>query len=133
MKEEYEKLESRLAHFTAVTRAYGKRSHLDPNLMLRLDNIATYADSIDHFTLVLTRYKSSFVQLAASVETKLERGTTKRVLESNADIAEVQDLLVKLSARIEAFIVRRQPSCSEVSRCSRPMPVRERDPGRNRC
>ena len=51
--------------------------------------------------------RSTFVQLAASVEGKLERGTTRRVLESNADVAEVKDLLVKLSARIEAFIVSR--------------------------
>jgi len=40
-KEEYEKLESRLAQFTAVTKVYGNRSHLDPNLKLRLDDIAT--------------------------------------------------------------------------------------------
>jgi len=51
--------------------------------------------------------RSTFAQLAASVEAKLERGTTRRVLESNADVAEVKDLLVKLSARIEAFIVSR--------------------------
>jgi len=40
VKEEYEKLESRLAHLNAVTQAYGKKDHLDPDLKLRLDSIA---------------------------------------------------------------------------------------------
>ena len=105
MKDEYEKFESRLAHFTAVTRAYGDRNLLDPNLKLRLDNIVTWVDQRHVYIHLLTYSRSTFVQLAASVEAKLERGTTRRVLESNADVAEVKDLLVKLSARIEAFIV----------------------------
>ena len=40
VKEDYEKLESRLAHLNAVTQAYGKKDHLDPDLKLRLDSIA---------------------------------------------------------------------------------------------
>jgi len=48
---------------------------------------------------------SSLERLAACVEAKLERGTTKRVLESNGDVVEVKDLLVKISALIEAFLV----------------------------
>jgi len=40
VKEEYEKLESRLAHLSAVTHAHGKKGHLDPDLKLRLDGIA---------------------------------------------------------------------------------------------
>ena len=40
VKDEYEKLESRLAHLNAVTHAYGKKNHLDANLELRLDSIA---------------------------------------------------------------------------------------------
>ena len=41
----------------------------------------------------------------ACIESKLERGTIRRILESNADVPEVKDLLVKISARIEAFLV----------------------------
>jgi len=40
VKDEYEKLESRLAHLNAVTNAYGKKDHLDPDLKLRLEGIA---------------------------------------------------------------------------------------------
>jgi len=40
VKEEYKKLESRLAHLYALTQAYGKRNHLDPNLKLRLETIS---------------------------------------------------------------------------------------------
>ena len=46
-----------------------------------------------------------FSRLTASVEEKQSRGTVKRILESNADIAEIKDLLIKISARIEAFVV----------------------------
>ena len=46
-----------------------------------------------------------FSRLTASVEEKQSRGRVKRILESNADIAEIKDLLIKISARIEAFVV----------------------------
>jgi len=40
VKEEYEKLESRIAHLNAVTHAYGKKDDIDPDLKLRLMSIA---------------------------------------------------------------------------------------------
>ena len=80
----------------------------------------------------LINLRSTFAQLAASVEAKLERGTTRRVLESNADVAEVKDLLVKLSARIEAFIVSRMFLFQSVFG-THAITVRERDSGRDRC
>ena len=46
VKNEYEKVESRLAHLYALTQAYGKRNHLDANLKLRLDNIARFKSHI---------------------------------------------------------------------------------------
>jgi len=53
----------------------------------------------------LTHLHSSFGQLAECVNTKLERGLTRRVLESKGDVDEVQDLMVKISMRIESFLV----------------------------
>jgi len=47
----------------------------------------------------------SFSRLTACIEAKLARGTVKRTLESQADVNEVKDLLMKISARIEAFVV----------------------------
>jgi len=131
MKDEYQKLESRLAHFTAVTRAYGDRNLLDPNLKLRLDHIVTWVSPRRSYVHALIYLKSTFAQLASSVEAKLERGTTRRVLESNADVAEVKDLLVKLSARIEAFIVSWVILVSKYLG-AHAVTVRERDSGRDR-
>jgi len=48
---------------------------------------------------------SSFARLTTCIEEKVERGTVRRVLESEADIAEIKDTLTKISARIEAFLV----------------------------
>ena len=45
---------------------------------------------------------------------KQERGTVRRVLESQADVAEVKDILLKISARIEAFIVGFSPPSEDV-------------------
>ena len=45
------------------------------------------------------------MRLTACIEAKQERGTVRRVLESQADVAEVKEILLKISARIEAFIV----------------------------
>lgn len=98
VKDEYEKLESRLAHLYALTQAYGKRSHLDANLKLRLDNIARCVDIYNEGLKPLNCLCSSFEQLAACVESKLERGTARRILESQADIGEVKDILLKISA-----------------------------------
>jgi len=48
---------------------------------------------------------SSLGRLSSCVEAKLARGMTKRALESKADVAEVKDVLDKISARIESFLV----------------------------
>jgi len=53
----------------------------------------------------LTHLHSSFRQLADCVNTKLERGLAGRVLESKGDVDEVQDLMAKITMRIEAFLV----------------------------
>ena len=45
------------------------------------------------------------MRLTACIEVKQERGTVRRALESQTDVAEVKDILLKISARIEAFIV----------------------------
>ena len=48
---------------------------------------------------------SSFTRLTACIEAKQERGIVRRVLESKSDIDEVKGLLIKITARIEAFLV----------------------------
>ena len=55
--------------------------------------------------LQLTDCCRSFLRLTVCIEAKQERGTVRRVLESQADVAEVKEILLKISARIEAFIV----------------------------
>jgi len=47
----------------------------------------------------------SLVRLTTRIEEKVERGMASRVLESEADVAEVKDILTKISARIESFLV----------------------------
>ena len=56
-------------------------------------------------SIAITHHHSSFGQLLTCVEAKLERGTTSRFFESNEDVTEIKDLLTKISARIEAFLV----------------------------
>jgi len=56
-----------------------------------------------------------FSRLTASVQEKQSRGTVKRILESNADIAEIKQLLVKISARIEAFVVSVVPCVRQIN------------------
>ena len=46
----------------------------------------------------------SFLRLTAFIEAKQARGTARRVFESQKDVAEVKEILLKISARIEAFI-----------------------------
>jgi len=48
----------------------------------------------------------SFHVLSKCIEAKIERGLARRVLESRADIDEVNNIMSKISARIEAFLVR---------------------------
>jgi len=48
---------------------------------------------------------SSFTRITVCIEAKQERGIVRRVLESKSDVAEVKDLLMKITARIEAFLV----------------------------
>ena len=107
VKDEYEKLESRLAHLNAVSSAYGKRNHINPSLKQRLDSIAMCVNIFCRFSGDRCNFLrfSSFERLAVCIEAKLERGTAKRVFQSNEDIAEIKDLLGKISARIEAFLV----------------------------
>jgi len=107
VNEQYKNLKSRVAHLGAATGALSRRDHLDPNLKQRLDNIAEYILILQNppSGLLLMRICRSFSRLTASIEAKLARGTVKRVLESQADVNEVKDLLMKISARIEAFVV----------------------------
>ena len=54
---------------------------------------------------MLTFECRSFERLTQCAEEKLERGAVRRVLESKADVTEVKDILIKISARVEAFLV----------------------------
>ena len=58
---------------------------------------------------------------------------TRRVLESNADVTEIKDLLVKISARIETFIVSSKSSSGFHYNLHARSSVRKHDPGRNCC
>jgi len=105
VSEQYRELESRLAHLAAVTGALSKRNYVDPNLTQRLESIA---ESVMSYLLVLTRLTCdyrSFSRLTACIEAKQERSTVRRVLESKSDVKEVKELLLKITARIEAFLV----------------------------
>jgi len=55
--------------------------------------------------MLIRRGYRSFSMLTACIEAKQERGTVRRVLESQADVTEIKNILIKISARIEAFIV----------------------------
>jgi len=107
--EQYKNLGSRIAHLGAVTGALNKRSHLDPNLLQRLENIAECVTHLIQNLLLIRHEYRSFSMLTACIEAKQARGTVRRVLESQADITEIKDILVKISARIEAFLVSELP------------------------
>jgi len=47
----------------------------------------------------------SFSRLTACIEAKRERSAVRRVPESKSDVKEVKELLLKITARIEAFLV----------------------------
>lgn len=104
VKEEYEKLERRLMHLAAMANAYGKRGNLDSYLTLRLTNIAAYVYLCISCSSLLTIRGSSFELLDSRTQAKLEGGAS-RVFESNEDVADIKELLLKLSSRIQAFLV----------------------------
>ena len=88
-----------------MTEALSKRGTLDSNFKHRLESIsqcvATHIDLISS----LIRKNSTFQALTACIEAKIERGMARRVLESRADVDEVNDIMTKITMRIEAFIV----------------------------
>jgi len=101
----YKNLESRLAHLRAVTEALNKRGPLDSNLKHRLSNIAQCVHRESWLPLITNCESRSFDALARCIEAKIERGLARRVLESRADVDEVNEIMSKISVRIEAFLV----------------------------
>jgi len=89
-----------------VTEALNKRGPLDSKLEYRLNNIAQCATTTEYqLLLILTCDSRSFDALARCIEAKIERGLARRVLESRADVDEVNEIMSKISVRIEAFLV----------------------------
>ena len=91
-------------HLAAMANAYGKRGNLDSYLTLRLTNIAAYVYLCISCSSLLTIRGSSFELLDSRTQAKLEGGAS-RVFESNEDVADIKELLLKLSSRIQAFLV----------------------------